>query len=638
LQEISFSIEFTRHPINPGKLSENLRSLNQKLLNDCDFSKLDQSKSNRGGKKYQDLVDLLTGNIVESVVEGFFESMKSWLETRNRASFQLEIDGWKITSKNISKKTAATLTKEFLDLRKNEVKKRQNGWVPVVDRKKPKPKPMPISKGITPETTLVVGLGADEWPKNKNLDDSPAFGRSAEGIRDYILDEDAFGIPSDNCLWLFNVSFTASRIDEEINDFLHQRIDAVRSTTKPITDIILYYVGHGFFHSEGLYFLSIKGTPDRNPQMNSLEVGALHNTLSSCAGGLRRYLIVDACYSGATGDVVQDMGVPSEKLKNLPDRGTVIFSATDSDQRAVIPEGANMTLFTSALLKVLRDGDTSKPKTFCIEDLSESVLMFGRDLFGGDFQAPQVATSSGNSDLAKFPLIRNVGFSKTKKWRPNWSASRSPMDSDSDTPNAKEGEAPISEEIITSSSIASESETWLSYLTRYFQVDHYRYHGFMRAEWRLFTDNERNDIVRAGNARRNAWIWMGISLLILALVIGVPFVRGENEAPSMLWNLGFALSLLFFVVGIINVLIGRLFGDEVLFLQTSGTHKDVTAHPKVTDLRTTKAWAIIFNLDVFKTSFVIGTFVHLITVFLVLLVLRKYTELSPVAWIFRAWF
>ena len=45
---------------------------------------------------------------------------------------------------------------------------------------------------------IAVIMGAGEWPEYPDFDPSPAFSRSAERFRDYLLSEDGLDMPEDN--------------------------------------------------------------------------------------------------------------------------------------------------------------------------------------------------------------------------------------------------------------------------------------------------------------------------------------------------------------------------------------------------------------------------------------------------------
>ncbi len=94
----------------------------------------------------------------------------------------------------------------------------------------------------SPETTLVIVLGASKWPHYKFFDASDAFKHAASKLRKYFLD--IFGLPRKNLLWLFDTSLNALDIDKAICKHLDTFADQAR-------DVLVYYTGHGGLTLQG---------------------------------------------------------------------------------------------------------------------------------------------------------------------------------------------------------------------------------------------------------------------------------------------------------------------------------------------------------------------------------------------------
>ena len=117
----------------------------------------------------------------------------------------------------------------------------------------------------TPETTLVIILGASEFPKIKSFDPNPAFADSARDFRRYLLAKAGFALPSANLLDLFDASDSTADIDEQVADFLQARSQSLKRADKKPLDVLVYYVGHGGFVNDGGsrdYFLTLASTRD----------------------------------------------------------------------------------------------------------------------------------------------------------------------------------------------------------------------------------------------------------------------------------------------------------------------------------------------------------------------------------------
>src|SRR4051794_35225182 len=100
---------------------------------------------------------------------------------------------------------------------------------------------------VTPPTTLVLVLGASEWPNAPNLPGLPLFAHSARGFIRYLLSEEGFGVSKNNLLDLFDSDQPPNGLDHAISTFLIRRQEELRTEGTPAKDLILFYVGHGGF-------------------------------------------------------------------------------------------------------------------------------------------------------------------------------------------------------------------------------------------------------------------------------------------------------------------------------------------------------------------------------------------------------
>jgi len=116
-------------------------------------------------------------------------------------------------------------------------------------------------------------LGASQYPRDEKLSNEQ-FLHTAEAVRQYFQSRDAFALPSDNLLWLFDSPEAPSELDGRIRDFLRsarQRDEASRPR-----DVIVYYIGHGFFDDQKSYFLALHSlrpdAPDSSYRFKSLQL------------------------------------------------------------------------------------------------------------------------------------------------------------------------------------------------------------------------------------------------------------------------------------------------------------------------------------------------------------------------------
>jgi hypothetical protein len=210
-----------------------------------------------------------------------------------------------------------------------------------------------------PDTTFVVMLGASRYPRDEKLSNEQ-FLRSAKAVRQYFESRDTFSLPSDNLLWLFDSSEAPSHLDGRIRDFL--RVASHRDESRRPRDVIVYYIGHGFFDEQKSYFLALQSLRPDAPDSN-YRFQALQRAIKSEARHARKYLILDACYSGAASREWMSLNadaqlvlneVAAEATDDLPHNGTALLCATNRNDPARAPAKAEYTMFSGALLDVLQ--------------------------------------------------------------------------------------------------------------------------------------------------------------------------------------------------------------------------------------------------------------------------------------------
>ena len=68
----------------------------------------------------------------------------------------------------------------------------------------------------SPQTTLVILLGASEWPYSSDFETSEAFANSADTLVEYFLNPHLFNLPRENLLNLFDSNQSPDDIDIDI--------------------------------------------------------------------------------------------------------------------------------------------------------------------------------------------------------------------------------------------------------------------------------------------------------------------------------------------------------------------------------------------------------------------------------------
>jgi hypothetical protein len=288
--------------------------------------------------------------------------------------------------------------------------------------------PNPSSK-----TTLAVVLGAHEFPKTQ-LGANPAFAASATGFKDYLLND--FGLPKQNLLDLFDTQESPDGVDEKIATFLKNRISTAKiaNPEQPVCDVVFYYVGHGSFTSDGgldrsnEYFLTLRNTRAENTRVSGYLIQTLATTLKSSAKWMRKYLILDCCFSAAAYAYFQSapLQVAVEKtLLEFPDRGITLLCAASKTDPAIAPPNYNYTMFSAALLQALKQGDENAAENITFQELYELIQTQINETFhGADSKSrPEILSpDKRQGDLARIPFFPNRA--KRQKVAPKVSGER----------------------------------------------------------------------------------------------------------------------------------------------------------------------------------------------------------------------
>jgi hypothetical protein len=266
---------------------------------------------------------------------------------------------------------------------------------------------------INPEHTLVVILGASEFHKAPKLAAGRAFYNSAFDLREYFTDKDCLGVPPQNIRWLFDDSRSPTDQLEDIAAFLQKRISELKHGEDQARDFILYYVGHGLFERGGqAYCLAVRSTNENNEGPTSIRAHDLAAVLMDNASFLRKFLILDCCFSSAAYKEFQSgpLHVARAKLQEeLPLRGTSLLCSSSAQDASLAPSKLSHTMFSDALIKSLRQGDPSLGPSFSVSELGALIKQYLRNEYQNSWVRPEVHSPDqreGNiADLAIFPNL-----------------------------------------------------------------------------------------------------------------------------------------------------------------------------------------------------------------------------------------
>jgi hypothetical protein len=236
----------------------------------------------------------------------------------------------------------------------------------------------------TASTTLVILLGASGWPNSPGFQASQAFAHAAQGFKDYMLHPQGLGLPAANLLDQFDATFSASDQLEMLGSFLEQRTQALSAANQAVRDVLVYFVGHGGFvgPSADFYLLPRRANAS-SLRASGIAIDALAEVLREKARQTRRYLFLDCCFAAAAFRAFQ--GGPDQtaitktldafhvqaKSSGFPRKGTVLLCSSDQKTPSLLLPDESCTMFSHALLDVLRNGDRHRPPQLSLRDLKE---------------------------------------------------------------------------------------------------------------------------------------------------------------------------------------------------------------------------------------------------------------------------
>jgi hypothetical protein len=264
---------------------------------------------------------------------------------------------------------------------------------------------------VSRESTLAVLLGASEWPKARGLGASPAFKRSAEGVRSYLLDPDGFGLSPDNLLDLFDSERHAADLLEDIQGFLHARAGSPGSGKGG--DLIVFYTGHGGFDGpDQEYHLAIRRTREELAGATSMRMKDLADCIRRSLPRVRRYLILDACFAAAAYKEFQsapEQVAVQKTLAEFPGPGTALLCSSGAKNASLNPMGAERTVFSGGLLDALQRGSPDYGDALSLQDVRDLAWDCIRERFPDRAVRPEVhCPDQRQGDLARLSLFPNA--------------------------------------------------------------------------------------------------------------------------------------------------------------------------------------------------------------------------------------
>ena len=227
-------------------------------------------------------------------------------------------------------------------------------------------------------------------------------------------DKHGFQLPEENLLDLFDGPTEPLGVIRQMSDFLETRAKHMQQSGKTARDVIIYHIGHGGFTSgNSEYYIALKATQKQFLDDSALRITSLSRTLREHARYLRLFLILDCCFAAAAVRHFQMSEIANaivcQTQEAFPEKGIALLCASSRSTPAEIDEHRGYTMFSGALLEVLKSGDPegdSRISLFQVGALIRSTL---NKRYQGNAARPEVhSPSQKHGDVAILPLFPNL--------------------------------------------------------------------------------------------------------------------------------------------------------------------------------------------------------------------------------------
>jgi hypothetical protein len=242
----------------------------------------------------------------------------------------------------------------------------------------------------------------------------------------YLYDPAGLGLDPELVLDLFDDTAAAGDQLARIRDTLDIQLRERRGTSREVTDVFVYYVGHGYTDDQGQLALLVRRSRRNLEAETGIKAADLARALRLGAPQQRRSVVLDCCFSeaaarafyGMSSDLTQQ--VASTAMKDLQDtqpaRGTLLLCSSPVGQVSMGPPDAEYTLFTGAVLDVLKKGAEGLPRYLSFADLRDQAFEKMLVSFGANAPRPVLHQANAtHGDLTRTPAFRNRAEAATQQ-------------------------------------------------------------------------------------------------------------------------------------------------------------------------------------------------------------------------------
>lgn len=257
---------------------------------------------------------------------------------------------------------------------------------------------------VTNNDVLAILLGASHWPE-LGIGGGSSFENSFDDFRAYLRHPDGLGLPKSHIYDEFDSASSPGAVTSAIIDFFrkHRANDGT-----VIRKVLLYLVGQGELF-EGEFYFALCSSRRNQYQNTFFSASGIARLLHEEARPCSHYVIIDACHSGAAGNITWKS--PKGACLLASARASELSLAKNNSS-----QGRERTQFTGAMLDVLtgdeevgdsESHDGQKPTFLSFDMLSNRIQTRVERLHGDKAVLPELRAVGGPrlERIAWLPLV-----------------------------------------------------------------------------------------------------------------------------------------------------------------------------------------------------------------------------------------
>ncbi|GLW92479.1 effector-associated constant component EACC1 [Actinokineospora globicatena] len=204
---------------------------------------------------------------------------------------------------------------------------------------------------IDPANSACVLIGVDNY-LDGDLPSLRAVHNNVEQLHGVLTDDAIWGIEPGRIRKVHNPRSAA------------ELIRPIREMSELATDtLVVYYAGHGLKDlEENELYLALPGSVPGQPE-TAVRYKAVKQAIAQSRHALRVVIVLDCCYSGVALDGAMAQAVDDIRADAGIDdvRGSYLMCAAAPNRKALAPNPDKCTVFTGAVVDVLREGVADEP-------------------------------------------------------------------------------------------------------------------------------------------------------------------------------------------------------------------------------------------------------------------------------------